>query len=198
MIDSNFIIRYTNALYSVPKKFSPKYNEFRDMFSGGQIRSKDWLIKVISDWDSGFNPGSAIIVGAWFGTLGVMLKQKYPELDLTLLDIDPRCEQFIKVATADIWGLKAVTADMYSYKYKENLVINTSCEHLLDPKKWLSLLPKDTLVALQSNNAFHIDGHINCVNSESEFINLVGLDDVWYSGKLEMPMYTRFMIFGKT
>ena len=42
------------------------------------------------------------------------------------------------------------------------------------------------------------NGHINCVNSEEELASKSGLAQVWYKGKLEMPMYTRYMVIGKT
>ncbi len=37
MITSQFMIQFTNALYSTPEEYAPRYDEFRDMFSSGQI-----------------------------------------------------------------------------------------------------------------------------------------------------------------
>ena len=66
MIDSNFIIKYTNALYSTPAEFAPRYDEFRDMFSSGQIRSKEWAVEELQKLD--FRTHSAAIMGCWYGT----------------------------------------------------------------------------------------------------------------------------------
>ena len=108
MIDSNFIIRYTNALYSTPAEYAPRYDEFRDMFSSGQIRSKEWLIKELNQFSSAFDSGSAIVVGAWYGTLGILLKKMYPKIKVTMLDIDPRCGKFIQNLIYDNDDLKCI------------------------------------------------------------------------------------------
>lgn len=198
MIDSDFIIRYTNALYSTPAESAPRYDEFRDMFSSGQIHSKTWLVKEIGNYSAIFNKGTALIVGAWFGTLGLMLKRAYPFIDVTMLDIDPRCKTFVDNVIYNTPGMNAITGDMYTYKYTESLVVNTSCEHISDLESWISMLPNNTLVALQSNNYDSIPDHINCVYSEKELAEKSNLKDVWYQGQLSMPMYTRFMVIGRT
>jgi hypothetical protein len=191
MIDSKFIIRYTNGLYDTHPDNSPSYQEFRDMFSSGQIYSKEWAITELKKLDI-LLIESVIIVGAWFGTLGVMLKQELPHIKLKMLDIDPRCEVFIKNI-----GESAVTEDMYLHSYTEDLVINTACEHVSDIRMWLDKLYPETLVLLQSNNFFSGIGHTNCVSSKEEFETQVSLHNVLYSGELVTPMYTRYMIIGR-
>ena len=198
MIDTDFIIRYTNALYSTPAENAPRYDEFRDMFSSGQIRSKEWLIKELSKYSAAFENNSAIIVGAWFGTLGILLKKCCPTLKITLLDIDPRCEKFVNNIIYDDPNLKYITSDMYEYHYKEKIIINTSCEHISDLREWINTIPLGRIVVLQSNNYYTGAGHINCVESVEELADQSGLRSIWYTGKLEMPMYTRFMIIGIT
>ena len=197
MIDADFIIRYTNALYAAPAEFAPRYDEFRDMFSSGQIHSKNWLVKELSAYSAAFSNSSLLIVGAWFGTLGLLLKQSNPSTDITLLDIDPRCETYTNHVMFGLPGIKSVTCDMYEYRYTESVVINTSCEHIANLPEWLSLIPKNTIVVLQSNNFVDGSGHVNCVSSKEDFIKQSGLHDIWYSGQLVMPMYTRYMIIGK-
>lgn len=192
MIDSELIIRYTNGLYATHPDNSPTYNEFRDMFSSGQIYSKEWAIREI------FNLGilkhqSVIVVGGWFGTLGIMLKNKFPLIDIKFLDIDPRCEIYLKNI-----GANAITQDMYNYVYTEDVVINTSCEHITDIRGWLDKLPQDTIVVLQSNNFDSIPEHVSCVFSEEQFRIQTNLTHVLYSGKIVTPMYTRYMIIGRT
>lgn len=198
MIDSAFIIRYTNGLYSTPRENSPSYEEFQDMFSSGQIYSKEWIIRELTKIDPVHQEKKFIIVGAWFGTLGMMIKWKFPSVNITMLDIDPRCEVFLKNITYGMSDMKSVTEDMYTYRYSEQIVVNTSCEHLPNVRWWIDKLPKNTLVVLQSNNFFEGEGHINCVSSADEFIKQTKLSEVLYSGQLEMSMYTRYMIIGKT
>ena len=112
MIDSKFIIRYTDALYSTPAEYSPRYDEFRDMFSSGQINSKQWLLKELKPFSSGIHNMPSIVVGSWFGTLGILLRKEYPDMRVTMLDIDPRCEKFINNIIFNDPGAKCVTGDM--------------------------------------------------------------------------------------
>ncbi len=195
MIDHLFIMKYTEALYSTPSEFSPRYDEFRDMFSGGQIRSKLWVLNQLENLPL-TNNKKFVIVGDWFGTLGLMIKQRFPLIDLTMLDIDTRCEKFVNNVTHS--SIKYLTEDMYKHQYTEDIIINTSCEHIPNIRNWLDIIPKGKTVILQSNNYFEGNGHINCVNSIEEFIHQTRLTDIKFSGKLELPIYTRFMIVAKT
>lgn len=194
MINSNFIIRYTNALYSADPSYAPRYDEFRDMFSSGQIKSKEWAVSELQKLDTGIR--SAAIMGCWFGTLGLMLKNAFPKLFLTLVDIDPRCEKFNEKVFDGVPYVTLSTQDMHDFQAVEDIVINTSCEHIPNLEDWLLFMPKGTLVLLQSNNYFDGNGHINCVKSISEFKEKATLNNILYNGELEMPMYTRYMIIG--
>lgn len=196
MIDSNFIIRYTNALYSADPEYAPRYDEFRDMFSSGQIKSKEWAVSELQKLDMGVH--SAAIMGCWFGTLGLMLKNAFPKMFLQLVDIDPRCQKFNEKIFYDIPYVTLSTQDMYDFQVGEDLIINTSCEHIPDLQDWLMFMPEGTLVLLQSNNYYNGNGHISCVNSLEEFNKTAALKNILYSGELEMPMYTRYMIIGST
>jgi hypothetical protein len=197
MIDSNIVIQYTNALYSTATEFAPRYDEFRDMFSSGQIRSKEWAITELLKLDIR-DKASCLIVGAWYGTLGIMMRKHFPNLHIGMIDIDPRCEVYVNNILHDKDSISYSTADMYAYTYIEDIIINTSCEHIPDINGWLSLLPAGSTVVLQSNNFVNGPGHINCVSSEHEFIEKSGLVDIKYAGALCMPMYTRYMIIGNT
>jgi hypothetical protein len=195
VIDSEFIIRYTNALYTTDAKYAPRYDEFRDMFSSGQIKSKEWLVKELIKLDL-IHSTSFLIAGAWFGTLGVMIKSIIPNARVTMLDIDPRCEVFVNNIIFNEDNTKYVTKDMYDYPYNEHIIINTSCEHIPDIKKWIKNIPEGKIVILQSNNYKDGSGHINCIDSEDRFVEQAGLKKIIYKGNLELPMYTRYMIIG--
>jgi len=198
MIDADLIIKYTNSLYATPTEDAPRYDEFRDMFSSGQIYSKEWILRELVRLDPIHQNKHFCVAGAWFGTLGMMLKARFPSIYVTMMDIDPRCEKFIHNMIYDNGFMKVVTDDMYKYYYNEDFIINTSCEHIPDIKTWLDLIPKGRTVILQSNNFKEGNGHINCVSNEDEFVEQTGLTNILYKGKLEMPMYTRFMIIGIT
>ncbi len=198
MINSEIIIKYTDALYSTPAEYAPRYDEFRDMFSSGQIRSKEWIVQELKCVHGWYRGKTMAIVGAWYGTLGIMIKSVIPELDITMVDIDPRCKQFINSMIYDSTGIRATTEDMYLREYTEDIIINTSCEHIPDLKQWLSLIPPRKKVILQSNNYFTGTGHISCASSIESFANQTGLTNISFKGQLDMPMYTRYMIIGTT
>ena len=198
MIDKEFILRYTDALYCSDPTYAPTYTEFRDMLSRGQLESKIWLINEFEKICSS-NIRSIILVGSWFGTLGFMLADKYPEISVRCLDIDPRCEYFIRnIIDTMNTPMDAITDDMIGYSYVEDVIINTSCEHVPDLQQWLNTIPTGTTVIMQSNNAKDIDDHSNCFETLDEFKSSVisNFSDIMFSGELEFPMYKRFMIIG--
>lgn len=194
MITTDFITTYTTGLYSVPESSRPTYNEFRDMFSSGQVKSKEWALSALSPHINGKE--SIAIVGSWFGTLGLALHYKFPDTNIKLIDIDTRCKEFTDGIFRWNDRIKSETINMFDYSYVEDVVINTSTEHIADLRKWLELIPKGTIVLLQSNNNNKMDGHINCCNSADELKNKAGLENILYSGELIMPMYTRYMVIG--
>jgi hypothetical protein len=192
MITTDFIIRYTNALYSTPVEYAPRYDEFRDMFSKGQLMSKEWLVRELKLGSD----TSVSIAGAWYGTLGALLLSRNNTVKVTFIDIDARCEYFLKNAFWNEPRAKVVTEDMYKFNYTEQIVINTSCEHIPDLRNWLDLLPKGTVVALQSNNYDIISEHINCVYSIEEFKEQAQLKKIFYSGNLDTGIFSRYMLIG--
>lgn len=197
MIDSEFIIKYTNALYSTRTESAPRYDEFRDMFSSGQIKSKEWILNELFNLGKRISGRSILVAGAWYGTLGMMLKKEYPDAKITMLDIDPRCKEFVQNMIYNMSDINYITIDMFNYVYTEDIIFNTSCEHIEDLPKWISLIPSKRIVVLQSNDRKY-DDHINCPDNLEHFIEQANLSKVLYSGKLELPEYNRFMIIGLT
>jgi hypothetical protein len=89
---------------------------------------------------------------------------------------------------------------MYDMDFKDHgfdLIINTSCEHLEKIGKWFGKIPAGTLLTLQSNNYFGIDGHVNCVETLAQFKRQVPIEDVMFEGEIELKKYTRFMLIGR-
>jgi hypothetical protein len=199
MLDSHIVMLYTDALYSCPTEDSPTYNEFRDMFSRGQLLSKFWLVEELYKVHRIFDD-KIIIVGSWFGTLGYFLRTKFVDVQVTCLDIDPRCAKFLDRLVPEYQPnrVQGVTGDMYTYDYSQDIVINTSCEHMPDVRSWLKKVPQGTLIALQSSNFKGLKEHMNCVNSVEEFKNQVGDEvNILYTGEWKFSMYTRYMVIGR-
>lgn len=194
------ITRYTGGLYDTSgTTCHPRYDEFRDMFSDGQLESKEWLVEAMKTIAVKHEKKRIAIVGSWFGTLGVMINEAFPEHEITLIDIDPRCEQFIERIMWDLTKVNAATEDMYKYDFSGyDMVINTACEHIPNIQEWLALLPGDTTVILQSNNMYDVPDHIACVDNLDEFITQTGLVNIELADDLDLSHFTRFMIIATT
>lgn len=171
-----------------------------DAFWQGQLKSKEWLIRCLEEYvqvDS-----SVDIHGGWVGVLSSMLFQSaIPIKNIRSIDIDPSCESVATMMNKkeEIDGrFKAVTGDMCNIRSDADIIINTSCEHITQEQYdyWLSGLPQNSLVVLQSNN-YNIPEHIRIASSLEEFKKQSNLSRIIKVAELEMPLYTRYMIVGK-
>ena len=170
-----------------------------ESFWKGQLRSKEWLIKNLGVYVG--KPVTIDIFGGWNGVLASMLfHAPYPVKSIRSIDIDPKCEEIANTMNKleHINGrFRAVTGDMCVLRSDADVAINTSCEHITQDQyeEWLTCLPHNSLIVLQSNN-YQIDEHIRIVNSLNEFIEQSHIE-VYWSDKLSLPLYDRYMIIGK-
>jgi hypothetical protein len=170
-----------------------------ESFWKGQIRSKEWLIKELGVFIG--KPVSIDIFGGWNGVLASMLfHAPYPVKYIRSIDIDPKCEEIANTMNKleQMQGrFKAVTADMCNLRSDADVAINTSCEHISQDQyeQWLTCLPHNSLLVLQSNN-YNIYEHIRTADSIEEFVEQSKLK-VFKAVKLDLPLYERYMIIGK-
>lgn len=173
-----------------------------DAFWSGQLKSKEWLIETVSmHCGVKSTPYDVDIYGGWVGVLASMIFQStIPVWKIRSIDIDPTCESVAVMMNKqeEIQGrFTAITADMCTTMSEASIVINTSCEHITQAQyhKWLSLVPNNSLLVLQSNN-YKIDEHIRTASSLEEFKKQCHIDVEW-AGELALPLYTRYMIIGR-
>lgn len=170
-----------------------------ESFWKGQLRSKQWLIKELTPFID--KPMSFDIHGGWNGVLASMMFQSsIPVKTIRSIDIDPTCEETARTMNKleEIAGkFRSVTADMCRIRSDADVVINTSCEHITQNEYdlWLSGLPQNSLIVLQSND-YKIDEHVRVCDSLEQFISQSDIA-VEYSGEFELPLYTRYMIIGR-
>ena len=212
--------RYTNTQFVEGfKNFFVNGTEiWDDCFSRGQLKSKLWLIDTLKACD--VELGTVFFCAAWYATLATMLFESNIKVDkVRSFDIDPSCrsiaETFNKPWVKDEWLFKACTKDImdidYDYESYEvqradgtlcplddtpDTIINTSCEHIPNFKEWYNKIPTGKLVILQSNNFFEVEEHVNCVGSIEEFAVKAPMQNILYSGELELHKYTRYMLIG--
>jgi hypothetical protein len=170
-----------------------------DAFWSGQLKSKEWLIKHLRK-----NVNKVVSVdihGGWNGVLASMLFQSNIYItNIRSVDIDHTCESIATMMNKkeEMAGrFRAVTADMCAIRSDADVIINTSCEHITQDQYdlWLSGMPHNSLLVLQSNN-YDIPEHIRTAKSLEEFKQQCHINVLW-SGELELPLYKRFMIIGK-
>lgn len=178
---------------------SPDPMRTMDAFWSGQLKSKEWLIRNLRNHVKKFV--TVDIHGGWVGTLASLLFQSdVPVLSIRSVDIDPTCEPIATMMNKQeeiVGKFRALTADMCAIRSDADVIINTSCEHITQDQfdLWLSGMPYNSLLVLQSNN-YKIDEHVRIANSLEEFKQQCGIEVIW-AGELELPMYTRYMVIGK-
>ena len=181
---------------------SPEPIRTMDAFWSGQLKSKEWLIESLTNFSSiKNNPVSIDIHGGWVGVLASMLFQSYiPIKNIRSIDVDPTCETTAIMMNKgeEIQGrFRAITSDMCDIRSDADVVINTSCEHITQDQYdlWLSGMPYNRLLVLQSNN-YDIPEHVRTAKDLEEFKTQCRINILW-AGTLELPLYNRFMIIGK-
>lgn len=218
----NSIINQLSHIYT-----DSQYNQDCDLFrmkdimdsvSEGQFESKLWLLQhlqpLITDKHSGIQ-----IIGGWYGLMSHLIAYSGFDREIKNYDLDPVCEEYgyklrqydnIHFSTED--GLDVYNKDHRGFNEyldplggtrnntSSKITICTACEHI-DREDLSDALKKkhpDQLVALQSNNYFEIDSHINCHDGVDHFISTLPLNDILYSGSLPWrDEYDRFMVIGR-
>jgi len=191
---------YLNALATTIMMLSERginTFDFANSFRGKQIESKKWLVDhIISP------PKNVLILGSWYGTvLPYLLKEKFDVRIIDCVDCDPNV-RFGAQVFCDVMGWNNVIFHEHDAKdylqvcgvEKYDLVINTSCEHMKFDMK--EVIEPNTIYALESNNYYGIDGHINCKHSLDEFKKSTGLSNIVVSEEKDMQNYTRYLVIG--
>lgn len=175
-----------------------------DAFWSGQIKSKEWLIDSLEFVVRPYINKTKLSIdihGGWVGVLASMLFQSNLHIStIRSVDIDPTCESIANMMNRKEElenRFRAVTHDMCDIRSDADIVINTSCEHITQDQYdlWLSGLPYNSLIVLQSNN-YNIPEHIRIANDLQDFKRQSNLK-VLYQGELQLPLYSRYMIIGR-
>ena len=178
---------------------SPDPMRTMDAFWSGQLNSKEWLITNLRKHVNKIV--SIDIHGGWVGVLASMLFQSEIYVkNIRSIDVDPACEPIATMMNKreEMAGrFRAVTSDMCAIRSDADVIINTSCEHITQDQYnlWLSGMPYNGLLVLQSNN-YNIPEHVRTAGSLEEFKTQCNVKVLW-AGELELPLYTRYMIIGK-
>lgn len=209
--------QFTNAL----KQASTKGIRFdKDSISQGQLKSKMWLINELKELD--LDLGTVFLCAGWYGILSLLMFENDLKMDkVRSFDIDSNvveiAEFFNKPWMIDGWKFKAITEDIHNINFEKhtwkawsnakndyskpindipNTIINTSCEHIENFSEWYDKIPAGKLLVLQSNDYMDIEEHVNISPSLFDFSLQTPMNEVYFSGELDMTHYSRFMRIG--
>lgn len=160
-------------------------------------QSKQWLVneltKVYKD------DGKIHVAGGWNGLLAYLLSKHYSNIISS--DIDPVCKMVGRI----LFNNSNINFKVENFNTPElfadaDVLVCTSVEHI-DREDIISTIEElqmrgDKIIALQSNNYFDLNCHINCSHSLDEFVEYTDLD-VMYKGELDLGDFTRYMVIGK-
>jgi len=175
-----------------------------DSYSENQFKSKELLINHIKNLKILNKKSEVIIYGCWYGSILIPALKEVKRI--TAIDKD---EKIINIAKNRLFNhyknVDFIVDDIFSWSLKSSrikktdLIINTSCEHMIPMKNLYNQYDNiKSYFAFQSNNMFNISTHINCVNNINEFKNqLPNKSIVLIEDKISDERGTRFMLIGK-
>lgn len=196
----------------------------QDAMSRSQMRSKIWLVEELSKINSNYD--NVAVMAGWFGQLKTIYDKRLTYSKMRIIELDRiACEisdYIFNITNLENYKVKSVNADInnltlhkngyewdvenfkegtkYSEKFLPNLIINTSAEHMAED--WFfqikfKEMESDPIVAIQSNNLFDLEEHINCVHSVDHMKKKFPMREVLYEGELQLKGYKRVMLIGK-
>ena len=182
------------------KKFPHRAVDIVNSYDRKKIKNKQWLVKRISSLQEKGGMLKPVIpriniVGGWYGNCLIPMLDKhvcYDEIHFIEQDAEALYiaqEIFFKGHPKIKW----IHADATKREYSggSNLTINTSAEHMVP------LNITSGVYAVQSNDYYDVDDHLNCVVDEDELEEQCGFSKVWYKGAKDMMTYNRFMVIGR-
>lgn len=194
-VDFNFVSscipEYLNALYNEGALASTSLEEIRDAFRKKQIEGKASLLKLVEQYCN--TDSQILVVGSWIGFTSFCL-HKMGYHNITETDPDTRLEKLTIHANRFNKNFKHLSIDVNDLMLSDyNVVINTSCEHILD-NHWFDSAKEGTLFFLQSTDYPNWD-HVNtCANIEE--MRLKYPMQIVFEETLDLTTYKRFFLVG--
>ena len=190
---------WAKGLGYVADKHIYKYKDYSEAVFDTQIESKEWLCHELNKVVDHNNFNHVSVLASWYGLVIVpFLYQTFGEINIDLYDVDEYTTDIAKHIWKDYPLVNVHTADVVfdEIDYKGQVVINTSCEHMMDMKHITKDYP-DKIFALQSNDNSNVKWlHINCAMNQRELIEQAGLTNILYKGSKMIYEHKRIMVIG--
>lgn len=196
-MDKSFLHAYSRTLLDA--RSIQEMQWFAKHLLKNKLNSKDWLFDELSQFTS-FENKSVLILGSWYPTY---LPYKMNAKSYTCVDIDndvmylsKKFHEHLGDKNKFYFIQSDVKKFMFTNRYKYDIIINTSCEHMEYDMKDI-IYDNNPIYVFQSNDYFDCDEHVNCKESLTEFKKSTGLSDIFYEGEYQTDKYKRFMVIGK-
>ena len=172
-------------------------DDIADSFSATQYKSKKWLVDALQKQTIVPDP-SILILGGWYGSYLIPLLQEtltprhiyHNDLNSSVISTAKLLHQSNKNIS-----FHKFDAVKHSEKFRVDILINTSCEHMHTVGTHLVDNP-DCLYVLQTCDNQDDPGHINTSHNTDEFVKKTGLTSITFRGRLSLGHKNRFMIIG--
>ena len=161
-------------------------------------KSKSWLVDELEEY---IHNEDVHIAAGWLGLTAYLLRQKFPDISITNSDMDPGCKamgEFLFKEHNIKYKIIDTVIDIEKIASSCQVYINTSLEHIQQQfiDDIFKKLDKGTIVAVQSNNYFSVEDHVNCCDNLDQFVSKVNVKNVLYKGTMSFPKYDRYMVIG--
>lgn len=178
--------------------------DFIDSLSNNQFNAKENIIDFCHTYGILNKDLNVVILGSWYGS--ILIPALAPLVNqISVYDVD---ETTISISKNlfDYDNVDYNTADIFkeynkkSFSTPNTLIINTSCEHMHPMNQWKGWKSGQNKLyfAVQSNDMFDIEGHVNCVNFIDEFKKQMPERSVFLVEKeIDDTRGTRFFLFGR-
>jgi hypothetical protein len=175
-----------------------KFKDYSEAVFDTQIISKVWLCKELKKVASETTHIS--ILAGWYGLISIpLLYQTFGEIDIDLYDVDEYTTDIASYIFNEYPKVNVYTQDVVfdDIDYKGQVIINSSCEHMMDMKLITKEYP-GKIFALQSNDNKNVKWlHINCAMDTGELIEQSGLTDIMFAASKKIYDSKRIMVIGK-
>ena len=184
--------KYLSQLSPIIRQNPSRADSIADSFSVTQLKSKRWLVdellklKIATD-------SKILILGGWYGTLLVPMLNDKKISNIILTDVDPITVDIARQIHS--CQTHTIDAENPSQQFNVDVVINTSCEHMMTIGD-RAVSNSSCLYVLQSCDSTNDPGHINTSTSTDDFVQKTKLSTVLFKGRMNLGHKNRFMVIG--
>ncbi len=192
---------FSKLYFSAEYRYPHRVNDVVKSFVQNQIHAKTWLVENLAMYHKECK--NVWVLGSWYGNIIVPLLNHYlKEPFINLVEYDKEALELSRIYCFKYLGAKNIGYHNLDVNFdlqdlEADIIINTSCEHMLPMKEF----NHKGLCAYQSNNYSKDQSHINCVESLEEFIEQCDFKKILFSGETQYheydDEYKRFMIIGE-